>query len=48
MSPFALRMMKAGLNVNEDGMAGIQQLAHDANLLVYSTEEAKRVARRSR
>jgi len=41
MSPFALRLMKASFNANEDGMAGIQQLAHDANLLFYSTEEAK-------
>ncbi|AWK74843.1 1,4-dihydroxy-2-naphthoyl-CoA synthase [Rhodococcus oxybenzonivorans] len=41
LSPFALRLMKASFNAAEDGMAGIQQLAHDANLLFYSTEEAK-------
>lgn len=41
MSPFALRLMKASFNAAEDGMAGIQQLAHDANLLFYSTDEAK-------
>lgn len=41
MSPFALRLMKASFNAAEDGLSGIQQLAHDANLLFYSTEEAK-------
>nr|ABC33866.1 naphthoate synthase [Rhodococcus sp. T104] len=41
LSPFALRLMKASFNAAEDGLAGIQQLAHDANLLFYSTEEAK-------
>jgi naphthoate synthase len=41
MSPFALRLMKASFNAPEDGLAGIQQLAHDANLLFYSTEEAQ-------
>jgi naphthoate synthase len=41
MSPFALRLMKASFNAAEDGLAGIQQLAHDANLLFYSTDEAK-------
>ncbi|MGA9859393.1 MAG: 1,4-dihydroxy-2-naphthoyl-CoA synthase [Solirubrobacteraceae bacterium] len=41
MSPFALRMMKASFNADEDGMAGIQQLAHDANLLFYMSEEAQ-------
>ncbi|MFC9836405.1 1,4-dihydroxy-2-naphthoyl-CoA synthase [Rhodococcus sp. NPDC127530] len=41
LSPFALRLMKASFNAAEDGMAGIQQLAHDANLLFYSTDEAK-------
>ncbi|HNQ08590.1 MAG TPA: 1,4-dihydroxy-2-naphthoyl-CoA synthase [Tetrasphaera sp.] len=40
MSPFALRLMKASFNAAEDGLSGIQQLAHDANLLFYSTEEA--------
>ena len=41
MSPFALRMMKASFNADEDGMAGVQQLAHDANLLFYMSEEAQ-------
>jgi naphthoate synthase len=41
LSPFALRLMKASFNANEDGMAGIQQLAHDANLLFYASEEAR-------
>jgi naphthoate synthase len=33
--------MKASFNAAEDGLTGIQQLAHDTNLLFYSTEEAK-------
>ena len=41
MSPFALRLMKASFNAAEDGLSGIQQLAHDANLLFYATEEAQ-------
>ena len=41
MSPFALRMLKASFNAHEDGYAGIQQLAHDANLLFYMSEEAQ-------
>jgi naphthoate synthase len=41
LSPFALRMLKASFHAAEDGMAGIQQLAHDANLLFYASEEAK-------
>ena len=40
-SPFALRLMKASFNAAEDGMAGIQQLAHDANLLFYASDEAR-------
>jgi naphthoate synthase len=40
-SPFALRLVKAGFNAHEDGYAGIQQLAHDANLLFYASEEAR-------
>src|SRR5881275_2536124 len=38
-SPTALRCLKAALNADEDGLAGIQQLAHDANLLFYMSEE---------
>jgi naphthoate synthase len=41
LSPFALRLVKAGFNAHEDGYAGIQQLAHDANLLFYASEEAR-------
>ena len=41
LSPFALRMLKASFNADEDGLAGIQQFAHDANLLFYMTEEAQ-------
>jgi naphthoate synthase len=41
LSPFALRMLKASFNADEDGLAGIQQLAHDANLLFYMSEEAQ-------
>jgi naphthoate synthase len=41
VSPFALRMMKASFHAEEDGMAGIQQLAHDANLLFYMSEEGQ-------
>jgi naphthoate synthase len=37
----ALRLLKASFNANEDGMAGIQQLAHDANLLFYMSEEGQ-------
>src|SRR5438093_4757504 len=41
MSPFALRLLKASFNADEDGLAGIQQLAHDTNLLFYMSEEAQ-------
>jgi naphthoate synthase len=41
LSPFALRLMKASFNAAEDGLAGIQQLAHDANLLFYGSDEAR-------
>jgi len=40
LSPFALRLAKASFNAHEDGYAGLQQLAHDANLLFYGSEEA--------
>jgi naphthoate synthase len=40
LSPFALRLVKSSFNAHEDGYAGIQQLAHDANLLFYGSEEA--------
>ena len=36
-----LRLLKASFNAAEDGLTGIQQLAHDANLLFYGSEEAQ-------
>jgi naphthoate synthase len=41
LSPFSLRLLKASFNAAEDGLAGIQQLAHDANLLFYASDEAR-------
>ena len=41
LSPFSLRLIKASFNAGEDGMAGLQQLAHDTNLLFYASEEAR-------
>ena len=41
LSPFALRMLKASFHASEDGYAGLQQLAHDANLLFYESSEAQ-------
>jgi naphthoate synthase len=41
MSPLALRLLKAGSNAGTDGLAGVQQLAGDATLLYYMTEEAQ-------
>jgi naphthoate synthase len=41
MSPLALRMLKAAFNADTDGLAGVQQLAGDATLLYYLTEEAQ-------
>ena len=40
-SPTALRFMKASFNAATDGLAGLQQLAGDATLLYYTTDEAK-------
>ncbi|MCM1991776.1 1,4-dihydroxy-2-naphthoyl-CoA synthase [Oceanirhabdus seepicola] len=40
-SPTALRFLKASFNADTDGLAGLQQLAGDATLLYYTTEEAK-------
>ena len=40
-SPLALRMLKASMNAADDGLAGVQQLAGDATLLFYMTEEAQ-------
>src|ERR1700681_4891462 len=39
LSPFALRLLKASFHAAEDGLSGIQQLAHDANLLFYGSQE---------
>jgi naphthoate synthase len=41
LSPFSLRLLKASFNAAEDGLTGIQQLAHDTNLLFYGNEEAQ-------
>lgn len=41
MSPLALRLIKAGFNADADGLAGVQQLAGDATLLYYMSEEAR-------
>ena len=41
MSPLALRLLKAAFNADTDGLAGIQQLAGDATLLYYMSEEAQ-------
>jgi naphthoate synthase len=41
LSPFSLRLLKASFNAAEDGLSGIQQLAHDANLLFYENPEAQ-------
>ena len=40
-SPTALRLLKASLNADCDGQAGLQQLAGDATMLFYMTEEAQ-------
>jgi naphthoate synthase len=41
LSPLALRLLKASFNAADDGLAGIQQLAGDATLLYYMSEEAQ-------
>ena len=40
-SPMALRLLKASLNAADDGLAGVQQLAGDATLLFYMTDEGQ-------
>lgn len=40
-SPLTLRMIKAGLNAELDGQAGIQELAGNCTMLYYMTEEAQ-------
>lgn len=41
LSPIALRMIKAGMNAADDGLAGVQQLAGDATMLFYMTDEGQ-------
>ena len=41
LSPLALRLLKASFNATEDGLSGLQQLAHDATLLFYGDPEAQ-------
>ena len=41
LSPLSLRLLKASFNATEDGLTGLQQLAHDATLLFYMTEEGQ-------
>lgn len=41
LSPLSLRMLKASFNAADDGLAGVQQLAGDATLLYYMSEEAQ-------
>ncbi len=40
-SPTAIRFLKAAFNADADGLAGLQELAGDATMLYYMTEEAK-------
>ncbi len=41
LSPLALRMLKGGLHAADDGLAGLQQLAGDATMLFYMSEESQ-------
>lgn len=40
-SPMAIRFLKASFNVDTDGLAGLQQMAGDATMMFYMTEEAR-------
>ena len=40
-SPLAMRLLKASFAADTDGLAGVQQLAGDATLLYYLSEEAQ-------
>ena len=40
-SPLALRFLKAAFNADTDGLAGLQELAGDATMLYYMTEEGQ-------
>jgi naphthoate synthase len=41
LSPIALRMIKGGMHAADDGLAGVQQLAGDATMLFYMSEEGQ-------
>jgi naphthoate synthase len=41
LSPLALRLLKASFNAADEGLAGIQQLAGDATMLFYMSDEAQ-------
>jgi naphthoate synthase len=41
LSPLALRMLKSSFNAALDGQAGVQELAGNATMLFYMTEEAQ-------
>ncbi|MGH2962867.1 MAG: 1,4-dihydroxy-2-naphthoyl-CoA synthase [Solirubrobacterales bacterium] len=41
LSPLSLRLLKSSFNAAEDGLTGVQQLAHDATLLFYMTDEGQ-------
>jgi len=40
-SPLALRLLKSSFNAELDGMSGLTELAHNATLLFYMSDEAK-------
>ena len=40
-SPMAIRFLKASFNVDTDGLAGLQQMAGDATMMFYMTDEAR-------
>ena len=40
-SPTAIRFIKAAMNADTDGLAGLQQFAGDATMLYYTTDEGK-------
>jgi naphthoate synthase len=41
LSPLSLRLLKSAFNAGLDGQAGIQELAGNATMLFYMTEEAQ-------
>ncbi len=40
-SPLAIRLLKSAFNADVDGQAGLQELAGNATLLFYMTEQAQ-------